>query len=177
MRDELMVMNGPGNQIDPLKLNDFEAGVFFLGSVDKMKPGITFGELMSIGEQTSMSGFDLFRMTGNLLGDAKDLIGEVARGTGSMVGSTVRLLTDEQVINGLTKGAAAYSSGGASGGIQGMIEKFGSVFKGVAGGGSGGVGNRPDGAGFDWSMNNPIVWGIGIGGSALIYLLLRAGSR
>lgn len=143
MNPLLVTLRGPG-QIDLSSLSNFEAGVVFLSLVDQLAPGIKFGELPALAASGRMAGFNLFRAVGNLVGDTasgvvsvgkgaakgiyegagalKDGVGDVFKSTFTTAadasGDTVRLLTDEKVLDGISRIGSAYASQGGSEGVR-----------------------------------------------------------
>lgn len=196
MKNPTMVtMSGPLS-FDASELNDFEAGIAFLALVGQTYPGAKFSDLPMIAMQGErMEGWltDIRKGVTKAVTSVKDGIGDTLKSTfniaGDAAGSTVRLLTDEEVLDGASRIGAAYatyggsegvnqmfSGGGGSGGESGnmgsqvmdFISKLGGVFKG--GGGpmqtaSMGAGGLPGGA---------MPWLIG-GGVVLALLVTRGG--
>lgn len=130
MNPLLVTMHG-GNSLDVRGLSNFEAGLAFLTLVDKMAPGITWEQLDDLargyGAGDRMSGWltDL----GHAVGQVKDGIGDVLKDTvstvGSIGGSTVRLATSPNVINGVSQMGAAYATGGGSTAVTGLLQSLG----------------------------------------------------
>jgi hypothetical protein len=148
MNPVMVTLRGPG-QIDLRDLSDFEAGIAFLALLNQLAPGIKFGELAALMVDGRMAaGFNLFRAVGNLVGDAgsgvvniaegaasgiyhgagqiKDGAGGVLKDTfaasGKAAGDTVRLLTDEKVVDGIGRIGAAYASNGGSEGVRNLFK-------------------------------------------------------
>ena len=119
----LVTMNGPrGLQVS--NLSNFEAGIAFLTLVDRLSPGITFGELvrsMEVSEYMAGWWTDLKKATSSV----KDGIGDVLKSTmetvGSAAGSSVRLVTDEKVIDGASRLGTAWATGGGSEGVRSVL--------------------------------------------------------
>lgn len=105
------------------ELSDIDAAIWFLSMLVKQNPHITWGDILT-------KRFKPARPPGTLgvwdwLSDAGDAIyktsGNIIDGTGDKLGDMVRLMTDEEVREGIMqygeKGAqayAAYQTGGAS---------------------------------------------------------------
>jgi len=108
-------------KVDPRQLSDIDAGIWFLSLVAKENPGITFGELF---EQAKLSGWwtDLKKSTKAVTRSVGNTFSDVSGWVGRNTGDAIRLLTDEQVVNGVMQYGAAYASGGASMGLQGMLQ-------------------------------------------------------
>lgn len=118
-------------KINIRELDDVGAGLVFLRIVAEMYPGITWGQLMAMGENQKLSGWwtDLKSGIGDIYSGGKEVIGDVVKGTGDVLGSGIRLLTDEEVTAGLARGGAAYASGGSSEGLMAILGSFGSSAK------------------------------------------------
>jgi len=122
----LITMAGPRQKVDFARVSNFEAGLAFLGVLGRMRPGLTFGSLAAEMDGISsgrMSGWltDMTRAVGNL----KDGIGDVLKDTTSLVGgsagSAVRLITDENVIDGASRLGTAYATNGGSEGVKSLL--------------------------------------------------------
>lgn len=185
MNPLLVTMRGPG-EIDIPSLSNFEAGIAFLTLINRMSPGITFGQLAAlIDTPERMGGWwtDLKRS----VGDVKDGIGDVLKDTASAIGGgagdAVRLVTDEKVLDAASRAATAYATGGGSEGVRnalggtsgggGMVDQFigfisslGSSFKGVAS-------NQASVGGVS---SNVLPWALA-GGAVLVVLFARPGAR
>lgn len=101
---------------DPRELSNVDAGIQALYAIAYMNPGITFGDLLRMS-QNSLKGNifgDLGNWTKKTLSDGIDKLGDIG-------GSTVRLLTDQEVQSGLQNYAAAYATGGQSAALQGLL--------------------------------------------------------
>jgi hypothetical protein len=115
MNPTLVTMQGPKSQ-GIQSLSNFEAGIATMGVIAREYPGITWGQLLALSGHGQMSGWftDFKRGVGSL----RDGIGDILRDTVSMVGgvagSGIRLVTDQEVLSGLSQAAAAYATGGAS---------------------------------------------------------------
>jgi len=167
MNGKITTLQGPGSSLgiyDPSGLSPFEAGLLFLGLANQFYPGLTWGEMISHGQNrpVKLSGW-LTDFT-NFVGNVKDGIGDVISDTVGLVGSSggdlVRLATDEQVLATVTRAAAAYASGGTSEALQAamsaltpaqrqVVEAAGISFQGAA---------LPPAS--TWAKN-PIVWVLG----------------
>lgn len=121
--------NGQGDallKVDPRELSDRDAGVWALYSIVKFNPGITWGDLLrknvnlsgwnpfkNLGRKIQNVGNDFSSWVGNTVSDAGDKLGEWS-------GDTIRLLTDKEVVDGLSQYGAAYATGGASMAVDGF---------------------------------------------------------
>lgn len=130
MNPLLVTMHGP-NSLDVQGLSNFEAGIAFLTLVNKLVPGITWDQLDHLaaanGAPAGMSGW--FTDLKHAVGAVKDGIGDVLKDTvstvGSIGGSTVRLATSPNVINGVAQMGAAYATGGGSSAVTGLLQSLG----------------------------------------------------
>ena len=116
MLPKLYTLQGNPN-LDPSRMNSVEAGLHFLRTIAEIHPGITWGELAVLTMRPElMRGW--WTSLKRSVGDIKDGIGDVLKDTGSFIGSSVgsavRLVTDEKVMTGVSRGAAAYASGGST---------------------------------------------------------------
>lgn len=122
---KLMGNDGEGlATINPWKLKDQEAGVQFLYQLAKQYPGITWGDLFRAAQTgadkpTVTMGWNPLKNLGRKM---KNLTVDVINFTGDKAGDAIRLLTDKEVVSGLSQYGAAYATGGASMGAQGMFE-------------------------------------------------------
>lgn len=132
----LVTMAGPRDLPDISRMSNFEAGIATLVLLDKVYPGVRWRDIPAIAEgyrPESLSGWwtDLKKATG----DVKDGIGDVLKSAvdvgGDVVGSAVRLVTDEKVIDGASRIGTAYATNGGSEGVRQLF------------GGSGGQGSGP----------------------------------
>ena len=130
MNASLITMAGPGS-IDVRKLSNMEAGLAFLGLVNQLYPGLTWGELHAMGLGQEVMGRSFWDKVGGALSDVKSTVSDVVSKTvstaGDVAGSAIRLVTDEKVIDGASRIGAAYATGGqseAAGGVLGKIGDF-----------------------------------------------------
>lgn len=142
MNPLLVTMRGPSDiQIEDL--SNFEAGIAFLVMLDQLAPGITFGDLPKLAAGETLSGFNIFRATSNLvkgvgsgvadaagtvakgIGTVKDGVGDVLRDTfttvGKGAGDAIRLVTDEKVVDGASRIGTAYATSGGSEGVRNLF--------------------------------------------------------
>lgn len=131
----LVTMAGPRGGFDLDSMSNFEAGIAVLVALDKVYPGIRWRDLPALaGRPEIMGGWwtDLKKS----VGDVKDGIGDVLKDTfdyvGEAGGATVRLATDEKVIDGASRIGTAYATNGGSEGIRQLF------------GGGGGSGSPAD---------------------------------
>jgi len=151
-------------EINPSKLDDVTAGIVAM-------------KLLADWNNPNLAGWwtDLKRKTSNVFDQTKNLVGDTINYMGDKAGSAVRLVTDEQVIQGITTAAAAYATNGASLSAQGLANNV--------------LSNPPAGmsqaeyqvvladAGQaykkSWSKQDVYPWVIGAGGLTLLYVLLK----
>jgi len=110
--------------IDPADLSDEEAGIYTLYWLDKLYPGITWGDILNATGNLKLSGW-----LGDKLKDVGSFIGTGVSDWGDKVGEwggdAIRLITDKEVREGVSQYAAAYGTGGASEGITGFLKSLG----------------------------------------------------
>jgi len=126
----LITMAGPSGGLDVRNMSNMEAGLAFLGLVNQVHPGITWGQLVELGKGNgNYMGRSFWDKVGGALGDVKDSVSDVVSKTvstvGEVAGSAVRLVTDEKVIDGASRIGAAYATGGQSEGAKGILDKVG----------------------------------------------------
>lgn len=194
MNDPLLVtMRGP-NDLDVKSLSNFEAGIAFLTLVNQLSPGITFGQLAA-----AIDGDDSERMAGwsEIKGAAtsvKNGIGNVLKDTvnyiGGKAGDAVRLITDEEVIDGASRIGSAYATNGGSEGVRGLLESLGGgkgegsntekILEMFSALGAAFKGNAPDDgiqtAGFA-IPKTALPWMVAGGGALILIGLSRGGKR
>lgn len=88
-------------KIDPSELNDIEAGIWALYWIDKMYPGITWGEIYAAthGGQMGRSWFGrTFSSVGSFIGTG---ISDIGDKLGEWSGDSIRLLTNTEVREGI----------------------------------------------------------------------------
>ncbi len=129
MNPSLITMAGPSSgPINVRNVSNLEAGLAFLGLVNKLYPGITWGELHAMGMGRETMGRSFWDKVGGALGDVKDTVSDVVSKTvkvaGDSAGAAVRLVTDEKVIDGASRIGAAYASGGQSEAAKSVGEKL-----------------------------------------------------
>lgn len=183
MSAHLYALSGPA-ELSVSNMSNFEAGLAFLGVVNQLYPGIKFGQLpLLAGGQVETMGFSLsslnpvraFNAVKDIVGDVKDGVGDVIKDTfhtlGDVGGSTVRLVTDEKVVDGATKAYTSYSTGGllssdgnggALGDLVNFISTLGSNVKQSAASAVASPGGLPGGI---------LPWAVGLG--AFVFLLAR----
>lgn len=188
----LVTLSGPSESraMDYQSMSDFEAGLGALALVGKMYPGARFKDLAAIAARgpVAMGGWltDSFRAVSRVTGDIKDGLGDVLKDTistvGDVGGSSVRLVTDEKVLDGASKIAAAYESGGASTAItslfgsgaqplQDFISTLGQNFKDL-------VAQQAPAAGGGAKSASVLPWVLGgVGVLGVVVLATRRGGR
>jgi len=111
--------------VDPWTLSDQEAGVQLLYILEKNNPGMTWGDFFKCAFDDKIDpvamGFNPFKNLGRKI---KNLTVDTVNFIGAKSGSAIRLLTDKQVRDGLMQYGAAYASGGASMGAQGLFDQL-----------------------------------------------------
>jgi hypothetical protein len=149
MAGRLTMMYGNGNGhgavfMDPRGKSDFDAGLMAMAAIARMMPGITWGDLMRMGQNPqAMAGW--WTNLKKAVGDVKDGIGDVLSDTIGLIGrkggQVVRLASDEKVASTISRAGAAYSSGGLSealasltGGQADVVEGAGASYKRAFGG-------------------------------------------
>ncbi len=182
----LVTMRGPARALDVRTLSNFEAGIAALSLIGRMVPGLTFGQMAAMVDRPQgMAGW--WSDLKSAAGDVKDGLGDVLKDTagfiGETVGSSVRLVTDEKVVDGASRIGAAYATSGGSEGVRAMlggsstgnetvdgllnfISSLGENFKAKA---------DVQAASANTSLAGVPVWVWGIGGVAVLWSLL--GSR
>lgn len=108
--------------INPLELDDVDAGIWTLFMIVKKYPNLKWGDLIN----GNLSGWwtDLKKGAGDLGNWVADKSGSVGDKLGEWTGDAIRLISDEEVRDGVKEYSAAYMTGGKSAGIQGMLESF-----------------------------------------------------
>lgn len=104
----------------PLKdLTPIDAAILTLATIAKEAPGITWGELADRPGQTM--GKKWYEKFASWVGTGtSDLVGKI----GEIGGSTIRLLTNKQVMDGVKSYAAAYATGGQSMSAEGLFQSL-----------------------------------------------------
>ncbi len=190
MNPTLITMSGPVGKIDIRKLSNMEAGLAFLGLVNRVYPGITWGELHQMGSgHPDFMGRSFWDKVGGALSDVKGTITDVVSKTvstaGDVAGSAVRLVTSEKVIDGASRIGAAYATGGQSEAAKGigqqlmdLVSGLGSTAKDTANAAGGASYNGTvDPRGFVEKYGKTIA--IVGGGGVVLYVVVKAvgGSR
>lgn len=164
--------------VDPRGKSDFDAGLLYFAALARLYPGITWENLRSpsFSKSAFMAGWltDLghavaktTRSVGGIVSDATGLIG-------SKAGQAVRLASDPNVAQTVTRAGAAIATGGASEGAftassaigkilssagQKVVEATGAAYKGATSDAAGGI---------NWSS----PWVIGGAGIAALVAVL-----
>jgi len=114
---KLYTMEGVSDQIDVTKLSDIEAGIHYFTTVNKIMPNITWREF---NNPELMGGWwtSLKKATSSVVRGIGDTAGGIVNFTGRKLGEATRLVTDEKVIDTITRAGAAYATGGGSEGIR-----------------------------------------------------------
>ena len=176
-----------------LELDDLDAGIAFLTKIGQIDPTLTFGDLMAVPQRLKMGKkcdwWNVVCKSGNLISDVSDKTGDIIGGTldyvGKKGGEVIRLATDEQVLDGASRIAAAYYTQGGTEAARGIFgsEKGGSMdsiltslFSLFGAGAKQQTANQAgmDMAGFGASKTMVIVGGVLVGG-LVIGALLKGG--
>lgn len=124
----LVTMAGPNSLPDISRMSNFEAGIATLVLLAKAYPGIRFGDIPSLMAPERMSGW--WTDLKHAAGDIKDGVGDVLKDTFSnsanAAGDAVRLVTDEKVIDGVSRIGTAYATDGGSEGVRSLLGGGGS---------------------------------------------------
>lgn len=129
----LMGNQGPMDEIlsiDPRELDPVDAGVQTLYAFAKAKPGATWADIVAFSQGLSLGRKwyeRLGSMIGNGIADAGDKIGD-------WTGAGIRLLTNKEVMSGVSQYAGAFATGGASAGVMGMLQNLGGSESGLSAG-------------------------------------------
>lgn len=104
----------------PLKdLTPIDAAILTLATIAKEEPGITWGDMANRPNQTM--GKKWYEKFASWVGTGtSDLVGKI----GEIGGSTIRMLTDKQVMDGVKSYAAAYATGGQSMSAEGLFQNL-----------------------------------------------------
>lgn len=134
----LISLSGPPGlalmETDPRQLSDVDAGIWTLAIIAKENPGIKWGDLLN--KTQSMGGWwtnlkksvgDYGKFVGNAISDSGDKFGEWG-------GDAIRLLTDKEVADGVSRYGQAYATGGQSEGVRGFLSSLGISDSGEGGG-------------------------------------------
>jgi hypothetical protein len=173
MNASLVAMSGPSD-IKLENLSNFEAGLAFLGVINQVYPGIRFSQLADLAEGrtevmngwlSNLNPMNAVRSVSKTIGDAKDGIGDILKDTfttvGSGAGDTLRLATDEKVLDGAFRLYEAYQTKGMSeSSIMDFVNGLGATTKEKAAAAAGGL---PGGI---------LPWALGGGGLLLVVMLM-----
>jgi len=118
----LITMSGPGD-VDLSQLSNFEAGILTLALIDRVYPGIRWRDLPAVAggfRPEVLNGWltNLTRAVGNVKDGVGDVLKDTANYVGGAFGDTVRLATDDKVIDGAARLGTAYATGGGSEGVR-----------------------------------------------------------
>lgn len=170
------VLKDPILTVDPRELSNVDAGIQALYTLAFAYPGLTFGQLLEKTGRLSGIFGDFGNWVSKTVGNAGDKLGEWG-------GDFVRLVTDREVRDGLKDYAAAYYTGGASAGVQGMMgqggKEAGMVDQAMAFLSNLGKGQKQNAAqiqqaGFGgMNFSDPKIIAMGMGGIILLVLLLN----
>jgi len=144
MNQKLITLNGEDEgraMRDITKLGDIEAGLLFWKDIADKNPGITWGEAL-FGEHQGL-GFSLsktFSKIGKGLKNTVKVTGNVIKDAGNTIGnwsgSAIRLATDEQVVDTISRAGTAYATGGQSEALRSLTNSFGTSKNPVSAGGA-----------------------------------------
>lgn len=105
---KLITLSGDSARLrNPIELSDFDAGFLLLNYMANNSP--LMGKKWY---EKAWSGIT-------------DTVGGAANWIADTTGSAVRLLTDEEVLNGLSRAGMAYASGGQSEAARSLLSQFG----------------------------------------------------
>jgi hypothetical protein len=113
--------------IDPSELDDVEAGIWFLYWLNKMYPGVTWGDIYNAthNDKLGRSWFGrTFSSIGSFIGTGVSDMGDKM---GEWSGDAIRLLTDREVSEGIGQYAQIASTSGTSEGIKGFLGQLGGL--------------------------------------------------
>ncbi len=169
------------------QLDRTAAGLVFWKMVAEMFPGVKWKDIFPQNPK-GLSGWNLWRKAKNVVGEVGSGIKDVATSTGDVIavvgdklgdwgGDTVRLAAEEEVQEAVSRGAAAYFSGGASESANAVADMFGSKKNPISEAGkvvnSGGF-NK---AGFDLGFGDIDPKWMAIGAASLIGVVLLTQKR
>ncbi len=113
--------------MNPTGKSDFDAGLLFFGAMARMYPGLSWDDIQS---HQFMAGW--FTDLSHAVGQVKDGIGDVLKSTyttvGQGAGSAIRLASDPNVANTVSRAAAAFQTGGASEGANSIMDSIKQIF-------------------------------------------------
>lgn len=183
MNPLLVTMNAPIGGARPLSaedylaLDDFQAGIVALGIFGRQFPGMKMSDLPNLAKLSTApagmaGGFisDLGSFVGRQYSNIGGVVADTVRLVGGAAGDAVRLVTDDSVVDGASKlaaaGLSAYS--GVPGGdqIASFLQALGANFKGDVATATGQA--KP----MNW-----IPWAAGAAGAVLLVVLLRPAAR
>lgn len=157
--------------MDPAGKSDFDAGLLFFGALARMMPGLTWQDLQ---QPQFMAGWltDGFKAIKRGVGDIKDGVGDVLKDTfttvGGGAGDAIRLASDPQVADTVSRAATAYATGGGSEGAMGVFDALKNIFT-----PSGQQAVAQAGANYKQaSFSNPWIIGGGVGLAALLLIIV-----
>jgi len=106
-------------KIDPTELDDIDAGILTLYWIDKMYPGITWGDIIKATHKMGAKWYERIGQTiGNAISDTGDKLGDWG-------GDAIRLVTDKEVMEGVQYYGQTYATGGKNMALDGMIKNLG----------------------------------------------------
>lgn len=159
-------------EINPLELDDVDAGILFLSNMVRQNPGVKWKDLIPLQVSGMLDDFGKWlgtkgRETGNLIGDVVDWSGE-------SFGDAVRLFTDEDVQEGVMRYGTAYVTGGKSEALRSFMGPGQTQQSGIALADMGSAYKQNYGMSIP-----PAVWWIGggIGGLMLLMTMVMAMRR
>jgi len=120
---KLYTMEGASQEFDISRLSDFEAGVHYFKTLDKIKPNITWGEVV---DPQLMGGLwsSLKKATTSIRKGVGSVLSDTLSFTGKKIGESVRLITDKKVMDGISRGGMAYATAGGSEGARGFLSSL-----------------------------------------------------
>jgi len=113
-----------------LELDDPEAGIMFLKAITEAYPGITWGELLNfrrsgLAEQPPPQLAGIGDFFGRQWDNFTDAVSDTGDKLGEWGGDIIRLVTDKEVVDGVSRYGTAYATGGGSEGIRAFMENLG----------------------------------------------------
>lgn len=145
--NRLITLSGPKNDFgmaDILELDDLGAGFIIASKLVNQNPNIRWSDLKTLaltkaGLGNGFMGKKWYEKAASWVGGATsdfidvtgDVLGSVVDKTGEVLGSTVRLGSDPEVADTISRAVTAYGSGGSSEGARSVLSELGNVFKGV----------------------------------------------
>jgi len=175
MKPQLVTMRGPSG-VQASGYDDFSLAMLALIELAKRNPGMTWGDLLAMGATGRMSG-SIWDKIGNVVKAPIEFVGDKISDAvgviGGATGSAVRLATDEKVLDGASRLATAYATGGTSEAAGGVGQKIADFFSNM------GAAVRTETTGINAASAGSIggvpVWAVVAGGGVVLLTLLSGG--